>query len=101
MLNAKDLFAKFTRLDFQTSKKRLVAEEKPEAPSEVEIEDAAIEQLGRYTECSDLLSLLNRELEILEVDMGDAIGDTPKMCVIQGQKQAFRSIITKLEGKEK
>ena len=101
MRNMAELVAKFAKLDFKTSRKRLVAEEKPQGPTDAEVEADAIENLGRYPECETLIQSLRNRLDMLEVRMMEAIGDTPLMCMAQGAKQEVRSIIAQLEGKEK
>ena len=101
MRNMAELVARFARLDFKTSRKRLVSEEKQQGPTEAEIKADAIENLGRYPECEILIQSLRNRLDELELKMMEVIGDTPLMCMAQGAKQEVRSIIAQLEGKEK
>ena len=101
MRNMADMVSKFTKLNFLTSKKHLIAPVEPEAPSEEQIEEEEIASLGRYPECESLLKSLRRRLDVLEVRMMESIESQPAMCSVQGAKQEVRSIIAQLEGKEK
>ena len=101
MRNMADVAETWSKIKNMTRRRHIVEPEEQQGPTQQELDDNAISELGRYPEGEVFIQSLRARLDILEVEMGDAIGDTPKMCEIQGEKKAVRIIISQLEGKER
>ena len=87
LLNAKELIQRFGVLDAVTKKMHIFQDEKPEAPTDGEILEGALQQLALQPEVSSaLIPMLEGHLEEIEEAIPGAIKSHAELCVLEGKK---------------